>query len=58
MTARLVPDAEVARVIEAALASGVSLDVGKDYVRVILPQKEGESLADYIGPRNSRKAPR
>lgn len=63
MTGRriLVPDAEIARVINLAQQHGLQisgLDVGRDYVRLLPPQPQGESLADYIGPNNRRKAPR
>jgi len=60
MTARLVPDAEVRRVIQIAREEGLDiagLDVGRDYVRLIPPQAGGDSVAQYIGPRSSRKAP-
>ena len=63
MTARrvLVPSAEIKRVLDLARAEGVAvagLDVGRDYVRLLPPSPEGDSLAQYIGPSRSRKAPR
>jgi hypothetical protein len=62
MSARkLVADGEVRRLLNLARAEGleiVGLDVGPDYVRLIPASQGGESVADYIGPDNRRKAPR
>ena len=57
----LPPDAEIVRVVNLAQSLGlevVGLDVGRDYVRTIPPSTGGESVADYIGTGNRRKAPR
>ena len=62
MTGRriLVPSDEISRVLKLAQEAGISiagLDVGRNYVRTIPPSQGGESVADYIGPSGSRKAP-
>jgi hypothetical protein len=49
---RLVPDAEIKRVLDIAQAYGLpigGLDVGSDHVRIIAPAGEGDSIAQYIG---------
>jgi hypothetical protein len=54
----LLPDTEIARVITLAQAHGLDiagLDVGRDYVRLLPPVREGESVADYIGPTHRQK---
>jgi hypothetical protein len=61
MTARLVPNTEIERVLRLAQEHGIAiaaLDVGPDYVRTIPPQTGGESIADYIGPVHRPKAAR
>lgn len=52
----LVPDAEIVRVLNLAQEHGLQiagLDVGRDYVRLIPPSTEGDSVAQYIGPAHS-----
>lgn len=54
MTARLLPDAEIKRAIDNALAYSegreiASLVYGRDYVQVIFPSQGGDSVAQYIG---------
>ena len=63
MSARriLPPDAEILRVVNLAQSLGIpiaGLDVGRDYVRTIPPSQGGESVGDYIGTGNRRKAAR
>jgi hypothetical protein len=58
---KLVPDAEVRRLLNLAREEGLTiagLDVGRDYVRLIPPSQGGESVEQYIGAGNRRKAPR
>jgi hypothetical protein len=58
---RLVPDAEIRRVLNIAQAYGLTiggLDVGSDHVRIIPLNGENDSLAAYIGPAHSQKAAR
>jgi hypothetical protein len=59
-TRRLVSDGEIRRVLRIAQEQGLQvagLDVGRDYVRLIAPKGESDSLAPYIGPSYRQKAP-
>lgn len=51
MRHRLVPDAEIERVLRLAKLHGLTpagLDVGRDYVRLIPPSQGSDSVEAYI----------